>query len=252
MKLYDYLYILMEKMVLGMKILIIGGSSDIGINLAKKFKDNGHLVISTYNRNIFSLPGVEVYKCDVRYEEDIERVIKYGCKIFDNDFILINLANICMDNSIMNKTKKEFMEVLEVNLVGMFLCNQIYSRYVNDGMIINMASTDGIDTYSEYGIDYAVSKAGIIQMSKCIDKYTENKVICICPNWIDSDSTRLMNKEYLQSELERIGQSRLITMEELVDSMYEIIVDSYNNSKDKIDKMIRIDIRDDKLWIERI
>ena len=54
MKLYDYLYILMEKMVLGMKILIIGGSSDIGINLAKKFKDNGHLVISTYNRNIFS------------------------------------------------------------------------------------------------------------------------------------------------------------------------------------------------------
>ena len=89
-------------------------------------------------------------------------------------------------------------------------------------------------------------------MSKCIDKYTENKVICICPNWIDSDSTRLMNKEYLQSELERIGQSRLITMEELIDSMYEIIVDSYNNSKDKIDKMIRIDIRDDKLWIERI
>ena len=157
-----------------------------------------------------------------------------------------------MDNSIMNKTKKEFMEVLEVNLVGMFLCNQIYSRYVNDGMIINMASTDGIDTYSEYGIDYAVSKAGIIQMSKCIDKYTENKVICICPNWIDSDSTRLMNKEYLQSELERIGQSRLITMEELIDSIYEIIVDSYNNSKDKIDKMIRIDIRDDKLWIERI
>ena len=110
----------MEKMVIGMKILIIGGSSDIGINLAKKFKDNGHLVISTYNRNIFSLPGVDVYKCDVRYEEDIERVIKYGCKVFDNDFILINLANICMDNSIMNKTKKEFMEVLEVNLVGMF------------------------------------------------------------------------------------------------------------------------------------
>ena len=205
------------------------------------------MVISTYNRNIFSLPGVEVYKCDVRYEEDIERVIKYGCKIFDNDFILINLANICMDNSIMNKTKKEFMEVLEVNLVGMFLCNQIYSRYVNDGMIINMASTDGIDTYSEYGIDYAVSKAGIIQMSKCIDKYTENKVICICPNWIDSDSTRLMNKEYLQSELERIGQSRLITMEEFICGFDKII-----NSKFNSGDIFRIDIKGDKLWVEKI
>ena len=204
-------------------------------------------MIRTYNRNIFSLPGVEVYKCDVRYEEDIERVIKYGCKIFDNDFILINLANICMDNSIMNKTKKEFMEVLEVNLVGMFLCNQIYSRYVNDGMIINMASTDGIDTYSEYGIDYAVSKAGIIQMSKCIDKYTENKVICICPNWIDSDSTRLMNKEYLQSELERIGQSRLITMEEFICGFDKII-----NSKFNSGDIFRIDIKGDKLWVEKI
>ena len=138
------------------------------------------------------------------------------------------------------------MRVLEVNLVGMFLCNQIYSRYIYNGIIINMGSTDGIDTYSEYSIDYSTSKAGIICMSKAISKCSNNKILCICPNWIDSNSTRSMNKEYLLEELIRIGQSRLIKIEELVIGIDKIINSNYESGS-----IIRIDIKDDKLWIEK-
>lgn len=152
-----------------------------------------------------------------------------------------------MDNSYLNKTKYEFMNVLEVNLVGMFLCNQIYSRYFSDGLIINMSSTDGIDTYSEYSIDYSVSKAGIICMSKNISMCTKNKVVCLCPNWIDSDSTRSMDEGYLKSELTRIGQSRLITIDELIMVINDVINFKYNSGD-----VIRIDIKDDKLWIKKM
>lgn len=152
-----------------------------------------------------------------------------------------------MDNSYLNKTKYEFMNVLEVNLVGMFLCNQIYSRYFSDGLIINMSSTDGIDTYSEYSIDYSVSKAGIICMSKNISMCTKNKVVCLCPNWIDSDSTRSMDESYLKSELTRIGQSRLITIDELIMVINDVINFKYNSGD-----VIRIDIKDDKLWIKKM
>ena len=152
-----------------------------------------------------------------------------------------------MDNSFLNKTKEEFMKELEVNLVGTFLCNQIYSRYMDDGLIINVASTDGIDTYSEYSIGYSASKAAIINMSKSVSLSTKNKVLCICPNWVDTSSTRGMNKEYLDSELVRIGQSRLITLDEFVFGFDKVINNNFNSGD-----IFRIDVKEDKLWVEKI
>lgn len=234
-----------------MNVLIIGGSSDIGISLAKKLRDNNHQVIITYNKNYIKLDNIISIKCDACLEDDIENVIKKALELFGEDYILINLASVSMDNNFLDKTKEEFMRVLEINLVGMFLCNQIYSKYNSNGLIINMSSTDGIDTYSEYSLDYSVSKAGIIHMSKIIGMVSSNKIICICPNWIDSNSTNEIDKDYLDSELKRIGQSRLIRIDELIDSIYKIIIDNYNK-KNRNTEVLRIDIRDDKLWIEKM
>ena len=206
-----------------MNILIIGGSCDIGISLATYYRDKGNKVIISYNKHKEDIPGVISYRCDVTKKEEIEEIFKYVIDEFGKIDILI-----------------------EVNLVGMFLCNQIYSRYIDNGIIINMSSTDGIDTYSEYSIDYSTSKAGIICMSKAISKCSNNKILCICPNWIDSNSTRSMNKEYLLEELIRIGQSRLIKIEELVMGIDKIINSNYESGS-----IIRIDIKDDKLWIEK-
>ena len=234
-----------------MNVLIIGGSSDIGISLAKKLRDNNHQVIITYNKNYIKLNNIISIKCDVSLEDDIENVIKKALELFGKDYILINLASVSMDNNFLDKTKEEFMRVLEINLVGMFLCNQIYSKYNSNGLILNMSSTDGIDTYSEYSLDYSVSKAGIIHMSKIIGMISSNKIICICPNWIDSNTTNEIDKDYLDSELKRIGQSRLIRIDELIDSIYKIIIDNYNK-KNRSTEILRIDIRDDKLWIEKM
>ena len=230
-----------------MNVLIIGGSSDIGISLAKLLVRNDFNVVSTYNNNKFELDNVDTLKCDIRDESSIESTIKYVINKYKKIDILINMASISMDNEFLDKSKEEFMNVLEVNLVGTFLCNKIFSKYVSDGMIINMGSTDGIDTYSLYDIDYAVSKAGIITMTKSISKCTSNKVICICPNWIDSNSTRSMYDEYLKSELKRIGQDRLITIDEVCDSILRIIsMETVSGS------IYRVDIREDKLWIKEI
>ena len=108
-----------------MNVLIIGGSSDIGINLAKFLVNNNYNVISTYHKNEFKLDKVDTLECDVRDEKEIENTIKYVINKYGKIDILINMSAIYMDNSFLNKTKNEFMNVLEVNLVGTFLCNQI-------------------------------------------------------------------------------------------------------------------------------
>ncbi len=227
-------------------VLLIGASSDIGINLAISFKEKNYHVVLGYNKHLPKLLAIDMMKCDITKENDIDNIIKYTKEKYGNIDILINLSAIYMDNYFLNKTKEEFMKVLEVNLVGIFLCNKIYSKYISNGLIINIGSTDGLDTYNEYNIDYAISKAGLISMSKIINDISNNRVICICPNWVNSLSTKSMSDSFLNSELKRIGQSRLIEVAELVSSIHKII-DNIDNST----VVYRIDIKDDKIWIEK-
>ena len=229
-------------------VLIIGGNCDIGKCLVNYYLNkNYNVVVGYHNDSNEYNSGVKYIKCDVVNSESIENVMLECMNIYGNIDILINLACTYMDNNFLNKTKEEFMKVLEVNLVGTFLCNQIYSRYVDNGLIINMGSTDGIDTFSSYSIDYSASKAGIISITKSISISTNNKVLCICPNWIETSSTLSMNKDYLNDELKRIGQSRLITVDEFV-MAFDRIMNSQFNSGD----IFRIDIKESELWVERI
>ena len=131
------------------KVLIIGGSTDIGISLAKYLIKKDYKVLLTYNKNKIIDEDFTTIKCDVTLESSIEDTIKYAINLFGNIDILINMAAISLDNSFLNKTKEEFLSVLTVNLVGTFLTNQIYSRYIDNGLIINVSSTDGIDTFSK-------------------------------------------------------------------------------------------------------
>ena len=225
-----------------MKILLVGGSSDIGINLAKYLKDKGNEIIITYNNNYIDFDDIMSIHLDVTCEEEVEKIIRNIGKID----CLINLAAISRDSSFIDSNKKDFMDTLEVNLVGSYLTSRIYAKYNNGGIIINMASTDGIDTYNEYNMFYAASKAGIINMSKSLAVATDNKVYCICPNWINSNTTRMMDNGYLTFELNRIGQKRLIEIDELNEAIYKII-----NMDEKSGTVFRIDMKGDKLWIEK-
>ena len=229
-------------------VLIIGGSCDIGIKLSEYFLSKKYnVVVGYHNDSNKYLDNVSYIKCDVTKPDNIDSVIKNVINDYGNIDIIINLSCLCMDNSFLNKTKEELMKVLEVNLVGTFLVNQIYSRYINNGLIINMGSTDGIDTYNEYNMDYALSKNSIIYLSKMVSEYTENRVLCICPNWIDTSSTRSMNNEFLVQELFRIGQERLITKDEFILAFDQIINNEFNSGES-----YRIDIKGSKLWIEKI
>jgi hypothetical protein len=56
-----------------------------------------------------------------------------------------------------------------------------------------------------------------------------------------------MNNDYLLCELKRIGQSRLITIDEFILAFDKII-----NSKFESGDTFRIDVKESELWVERI
>ncbi len=219
-----------------MNCLITGATQGIGANLAYKMANLGYNLCLTYCTNQKKLEKIKkdienkyqvkclILKCDLKNEAEIKEVINLITKEYKTLDVLINNAATYHDNEIKDKTKEEFMEVLEVNVVGTFLVTKYASYIMNkDSIVINMASTDGISTYNKYNLDYAVSKAGIIHMTKCLSLILNNRVVAIAPNWVATPGTLSLPKEFLDNELKRINQNRLIPIATVVNKIVEVI-----------------------------
>ena len=197
-------------------MLVTGASRGIGRSIVTYFVKLGYDIIVTYYSNkdkcndlIDKYTNITAIYLDLKEENSIKELANYVKEKYGKIDVLINNAAISMDSFIMDKTKIEFMKVLEINTVGTFLMMKYFDDIV-DGYIFNISSTDGIDTGSIYSVDYNASKAGINSITKTFSLFSKNKVISICPNWVDTDSTKEMNEDYLESELRRINQDKLI------------------------------------------
>lgn len=231
-----------------MNAVITGASVGIGYNLALKLANLGYdLYLTYYNNqtNILKLKEeienetkVKCYinKLDLKNEQNIIEVCRDILTKFSKINILVNNASISNDNLFLDKTKEEFMQVLEVNVVGTFLMTKYLIENIED-FVINMSSTDGIDTYSIYNLDYAISKSAIIQLTKSMSLIFPNiKTIAIAPNWVETESTLEIDKTYLENELKRIGQEKLIS----IDTVSNKIIDIIKNNNIKSGEVIKI------------
>ena len=203
-------------------VLITGASSDIAKEMAHFFSKKKAIVILTYyhsKEKVIELQKelvneyhniVDVHSLNLCKEDSVISLYNYVNKKYHYVDILINNAALSLDNAIPDKTKEEFMNVLKTNVVGTFLMMKYFDNIMSNGYIFNMSSTDGIDTGNVYSIDYNASKAAINNMTKTFALYSKNIIISLCPNWINTESTRKMDKEYLECELKRVHQKELI------------------------------------------
>ena len=232
-------------------VLITGSANGIGASIAKEFAKNKYNVIINYNTSkdealtlkseLEKKYNVDVLaiKCDISNELEVSSMINNAINHFKNIDVLINNAALSLDNEIMDKTKEEFLRVLEVNVVGTFLVTKEVIRKSKIKTIINISSTDSVDTYSALNIDYSSSKAGVNILTKTFAlKYPNIKIYAVMPNWVDSSSVLNMNKEYLKSEMQRIGQKKLISKEIVSKKVYELV---NNNDNLNSGAIIRID-----------
>ena len=191
---------------------IVNYYARLGVNIIMTYHDKKEDTIKLENdiKEKYRV-NIDSYYLDLSNEESVNNLYNKISQKYKKIDYLINNASLSLDNDIFDKTKEEFMKVLEINVVGTFLIMKYFDKIV-DGYIFNMSSTDGIDTGSVYSIDYNASKAAINSITKTFSMVSKNRIISICPNWVDTDSTKEIDDEYLQSELKRIGQSKLISV----------------------------------------
>ena len=235
-------------------VLITGSSSGIGKEIARVLAKD-YDVILHYNNGYESAKLLKeeldkkynrdylMVKCDLSKEEEIDSMLNTIYKRYNSIDILINNAGIAIDTLFEDKTKDNFMKTLDINLITPFLlCKKIGPKMKENkyGVIINMSSTNGIDTSYIESLDYDASKAGLISLSKNLANYFAPyvRVNTICPGWVNTEMNKELDKDFIKNEEDKILLGRFAEAKEIANVIEFLISDkaSYiNNSIIRID-----------------
>lgn len=218
-------------LVMSKVVLITGSSRGIGKAIALKFAEKGAKVIVNYVnskkeaeevvKNIEEIGSEAIaIKCDVSKEDEVKKMVKESVDKFGKIDVLVNNAGIVFDIPFKNKTVEQWKRTLDVNLVGTFLCTKYVAEEMSkqkSGNIINISSTNGIDTYNSESVDYDVSKAGVNIFTKCMaEELAPNiRINCVAPGWVDTDINKDLPKDYVKEEKKRICLKRFGKPEEI-------------------------------------
>lgn len=235
-------------------VLITGASSKIGEAISRELiKD--YEVILHYNTNENRITTLKeelekeynkkvlTIRCNLSCEEEIDNMLKEIYSQYQNIDILINNAAITIDTVFEAKTKENFIKTLDVNLVAPFLLSKKIGPKMKenkDGIIINISSTNGIDTPYIESIDYDASKAGLISLSNNLANYLSPyvRVNTVCPGWINTDINKDLDKDFVAKEIDKILLGRFGEPEEVSHLIKFLVSDEakyINNSIIRID-----------------
>lgn len=219
-----------------MKVLVTGGARGLGLAISLYYLKMGHSVVVNYNNSdemalkLKSEYGdrVSIVKADVSNEDDVKRMFDSLGKLD----VVVNNAGIAKDSDPMEKSAEEFLEVIKVNLLGTFLVSKYAVNHVDKGCIVNISSTNALDTYYPESMDYDASKAGVISLTHNFSLYLKDRDIrvnVVCPDWIDTDMNLEMDEEYKKS----LGV--FLKPEEVAKVVYDVSIDESIN-----DAVIRV------------
>lgn len=232
-------------------VLITGGSRGIGKATALEFAKHGFDVVVNYvsdeisaNTIVEEIKKIGVnslaIKCDISNENDVKNMVNTIMSTYGKIDVVVNNAGIAIDTTFEDKTKDNFMKILEVNLVGTFLVSKEVSKYMNSGSIINISSDCGIDKGYPEGMDYDASKAGVISLTKDLAKQFAPKirVNTVAPGWVLTDMNKELDYDFIKKEEKKILLNRFADPIEIAKVVYFLSTEdaSYINGS-----VIRVD-----------
>ena len=215
----------------GRSALVTGASRGIGRAIAVALAKNGADVAINYSGNEAAAKETEslcaeygvktlVIKADVSDAESCKAMIEQVKESFGKLDILVNNAGITRDKLMIGMSEADFMDVINTNLKGSFLCMQLVSKLMikqRYGRIINLSSVVGLHGNAGQ-VNYAASKAGIIGMTKSAAKELASRNItvnAVAPGMIETDMTAVIPEKAKEAMMASIPAGRAGKPEEI-------------------------------------
>ena len=236
-------------------VLITGGSRGIGKETSIEFAKKGYNVVINYvsdEKSALSLKeeleekydsDVMLCKCDVSNEENVKDMVSDIINYYGRIDVLINNAAIALDCVFEDKKISDFKKVLDVNLIGPFTLSREVGKNMlehKSGVIVNVSSTNAIDTYYEYSIDYDASKAALISLTHNLSKYLAPyvRVNAVAPGWVNTDMNKNLDQDYIKEEEKNIYLKRFSEVREIAKVIYFLASDDASYITNEV---IRVD-----------
>lgn len=237
-------------------VLITGGTGGIGKAIALELAKNDYDIVINFHsaqdkakvlkEQLEKEFGVRclTYQADVSNEEEVDQMITEIEKELGGVDILINNAGIDEPDLFANKDAQTFRKILDVNVIGAFNCaKRVYRHMVDNkfGKIINISSTNGINTYYPMCLDYDASKAALNSLTHdlAMQYGPYINVNAIAPGFIGTEKELDGYDEgFLKEETEKIFLKRYGRPEEVAYLVRFLISDEaayINNSIIRID-----------------
>jgi NAD(P)-dependent dehydrogenase (short-subunit alcohol dehydrogenase family) len=160
--------------------VVIGGTSGIGLALAKGLAEAGANVVPSGRRTELVKAASDAVKkigrkslalpCDVSDRASLEALLASTRAEFGNVDILVNCAGRTKRTPTLDLSEDEWSGILETNLNGTLRACQVFGRHMIErkyGRIINIASLSSFVALYEVAA-YAASKAGVASLTKSL------------------------------------------------------------------------------------
>ena len=174
----------------GKNALVTGGTSGIGLAVAKNFVDSGARVIVTGRREggdaLAGEIGAQFLRCDASVESEVAACLEQAEQLLGRLDVLVINAGCADDEGSIETFASEGMDaIVDLNLKGAFYALKHGPAHLSDGAsIIYTGSVAGSGlTHAGTGV-YAASKAGgayLARTSAIENAPREIRVNCVCP-----------------------------------------------------------------------
>jgi len=175
--------------------LVTGGSSGIGLAIARLLRDEGYdlTLVSRQQEKIEAAAaelGAAAVAANVADPDDCARAVAEHQARFGRLDVLVNSAGVGIGGLVEDLDLKKLDLQLDINLRGLFLVTQAAIPLLREtrGWIVNLASIAG--TLPTPGLaTYGATKAAVISLTRSLNAELDAsgvRAIAICPGFVDT------------------------------------------------------------------
>ena len=223
-------------------MIITGGSTGLGSELAKYFVSKGFRLVVNYffDKDVQELIGnnptlgnkdkVLFSQADVSNREQVQSMFDNAINKFGRVDILLNFAGINRDAPFTEITDDMWDSVIAAHLKGHFICGQEYVAHNPDreGLILNIGAACG-QMGRKNGANFCSAKGAIFALTKCmaLELAPRIRVNCLVPGSVKTreviDRYDLETDDGLEKELATLPMGRLGEFEDIIHMVQSII-----------------------------
>ena len=203
--------------------IVTGGTSGIGLGVAKMLLSKGYYVFVTYVGDDFSenIENFEAVKVDQTKREDLYSFISYVKSKCSNISCIVCNAGMTVRKSFVETTDEDWDNMMEVTVNSHYiLIREFYKMIPDNSRILFTGSQMGLHPHATV-LSYGVTKSAVHALVKNLVKEFEGTgttVNAIVPGFVETPWQKNKPEEIKQNIYKKTAIHRFATVDEIVDA----------------------------------